>query len=208
MPINATRMNLINTKKERVLAKKGHSLLKTKQEVLIIELLKLLKESTKGRAQLESAINRAYAITANGIAYTGDFQLETASNYVKEPEYIGVSIKNIMGVKVPEISKNIENRELFERGYSVLSTSAVVDDIYESFIEALDSIIDTAKREAGLRRLAVEIDAVKRRVNALEYKRIPMLNERAKYISMRLDEMDRDSFSALKHIKKRLGERK
>ena len=45
---------------------------------------------------------------------------------------------------------------------------------------------------------------MKRRVNALEYRLIPDLERRSKYISMRLDEIDRDSFSALKHVKKKL----
>ena len=56
----------------------------------------------------------------------------------------------------------------------------------------------------GLKRLVLEIEKVKRRVNALDYILIPTLNRRAKYISMCLDEMDRDTFSALKHIKRKL----
>ena len=61
-----------------------------------------------------------------------------------------------------------------------------------------------AQRELGLKRLAIEIEKVKRRVNALDYRVMPELTRRSKYISMRLEEMDRDSFSALKHVKRRL----
>jgi ATP synthase subunit D. len=38
--------------------------------------------------------------------------------------------------------------------------------------------------------------------------RIPELNAQARYISMRLEEMDRDMFSALKHVKKKLAKGK
>ena len=62
-----------------------------------------------------------------------------------------------------------------------------------------------AQRELGLKKLVIEIEKAKRRVNALEYKFIPKMRGRAKYISMRLDEIDRDSFVALKHVKKRIA---
>ena len=68
-------------------------------------------------------------------------------------------------------------------------------------------MIEVAQREQGLRRLVMEIDKTKRRVNALDYIVIPRMKGQVKYISMRLDEMDRDTFSALKHIKKKIGKK-
>ena len=66
-------------------------------------------------------------------------------------------------------------------------------------------MIDVAQREQGLKRLVMEIDKTKRRVNALDYIVIPETGQASKYISMRLDEMDRDTFSALKHVKRRIA---
>ena len=62
-----------------------------------------------------------------------------------------------------------------------------------------------AQREQGLKRLVIEIEKTKRRVNALDYVVIPGLNSQSRYISMRLEELERDMFSALKHVKKRLA---
>lgn len=197
-------MNLINTRKGVSLAKKGHSLLKRKREVLVLEFLKLLKESTNDRSYLQEMLQRAYKSVSIASTYVGDFELDQASNYVKEPSPMKMTSKNIMGVRIPEIERNREEMDIFDRGYSILSTSVSVDDVNDSFNDVLNTVVDVAKREHGLKRLVLEIDKVKRRVNALEYIVMPNLSRQAKYISMRLEEIDRDTFSGLKHIKKRL----
>ena len=204
--VKPTRINLINTKRAKALARKGHDLLKRKREVLVIEFLKLLKESTNDRGYVQQLLQEAYKSLAIASTYVGDYQLEMVSNYIKEPGKIGIEQKNIMGVRIPEIEKGtgrIEDAD--ERGYSLISTSVAVDDVNESFSQVIDAVIDLAKREQGLKRLVLEIEKVKRRVNALEYRLMPELDSRGKYISMRLEEIDRDSFSALKHVKKRLS---
>ena len=55
-----------------------------------------------------------------------------------------------------------------------------------------------------MRRLLHEIDRTKRRSNAIENILIPNLNAQAKYIRMRLDEMERDTFTTLKIVKKKI----
>ena len=52
--INPTRMNLITTKKRIAMAKKGYGMLKRKREVLVIEFLRLLKQSKQDRGYLNS----------------------------------------------------------------------------------------------------------------------------------------------------------
>lgn len=200
-------MNLIITKKRIGLAGRGHSLLKRKREVLVMEFLRLLNESTKDRGYMQEVLQRSYKTLVLASTYVGDFALDEAANYVKEPQPIKIQSKNIMGVRIPEIEHSNETPSILDRGYSLLSTSVAVDDVNESFNEVLNTVVDVAKREQGLKRLVLEVEKVKRRVNALEYVLLPNLNRQTKYISMRLEEIERDTFSALKHVKKRLKER-
>jgi V/A-type H+/Na+-transporting ATPase subunit D len=202
--INPTRINLINTKKSRVLALKGHDMLNRKKEILVIEFLKLLKESTNDRDYVQQLLQEAYKRLQLASVYVGDFELDSVANYVNEPSRVNIVQRNIMGVRIPEIVRDKNLAKIEDRGYSLMSTSIAIDDVNESFNEVINSVIDLAKREQGLKRLVLEIEKVKRRVNALEYRLIPEINRRARYISMRLEEIDRDNFSALKHVKKRL----
>ncbi len=200
-------MNLINLKRNIVLARKGHDILKRKREVLVLEFLRLLQESKSDRNYLQSLIQESYKTVAIASTYVGSFQLETIAAHITETSPVSIVLKNIMGVKVPEI-KRAGSKEfigLLSRGYSLITTSTAVDDVSDSFQSVEENILEIAKREQGLKRIVIEIDKTKRRVNALEYILVPSLNAQVKYITMRLDEMDRDMFSALKHVKKKLA---
>ncbi len=205
---NPTRMNLINLRRSIALANKGYKILEKKNEVLVMEFMKLLQSLQSDRSSLYAVLQEAYKSVAIAVAYIGNFQLEAIAMHVTEASPIKIKLKNIMGVKVPEIERvGGENIGIKERGYSLITTSTAVDDVSDLFQKAESMIIEIAKREQGLKRIVIEIDKTKRRVNALEYVRIPELNAQAKYITMRLEEMDRDMFSALKHVKKKIEKR-
>ncbi|MGC8479612.1 MAG: V-type ATP synthase subunit D [Candidatus Micrarchaeia archaeon] len=199
--INPTRINLIKTKERTKTASKGYTILKKKREALVLEFLKLLKESGNDRDHLYNILQRAYKTVALSTAYSGNFELESSGEQVAEADAIRISIKNIMGVKIPETSK----MEFEKKPDTLLSTNTSIVDVKLSFNEVLNTLLDVAQREQGLKRLVLEIEKTKRRVNALDYIVIPGLKSQAKYISMRLEEFDRDTFSALKHVKKKLS---
>ena len=197
-------MNLINTRKSIVLATKGYNLLKKKRETLVMEFFKLLKDSKNDRDRLQQQLQMAYKTTVMASTFSGDFELEQASFYVDDSSGVSMGVKNIMGVKIPEIEqtgKSVKAAELFQ-------TSTAVSDVSEAFSGVKDMLINTAKSEQSLRRLILEIDKTKRRVNALEYILLPKLKKESGYISFRLNEMERDTFSALKHVKKKLEKEK
>ena len=200
--INPTRINLINTRKGIARARKGYGILKKKREVLVLEFMRIVQQSTAGKQHLYDLMQRAYKTVGIASTYVGTFELDSVALHMKEASPISMNVKNIMGVKVPEIAKA---KEEYTVDYSLLSTNVSVDDIRISFAGVIDTMIEVAQREQVLRRLVLEIEKTKRRVNALDYVVIPRMQGQAKYISMRLSEMDRDMFSALKHVKKKIA---
>ncbi len=202
--LNPTRINLINLRVRIAKASAGHDILKRKREVLVMEFLGLIKESRDDRQKLYATLSRAYESVMIGEAYAGNLQLEGMAMHVKEISPIAIRVKNVMGVPLPQISGG----QRAGQTYSFMSMNAASEDITEGFTKVTDSVIRIAQSEQSIIRLATEIDKTKRRVNALEYSVIPGMRGQAKYISMRLEEMEREMFTALKHVKKRLARAK
>ena len=70
-----------------------------------------------------------------------------------------------------------------------------------SFGSLIERMVKAAEMEATLKRLLSEIEATKRRVNALEFKVIPELEEARVFIQLRLEEMEREETFRLKRFK-------
>ena len=108
-----------------------------------------------------------------------------------------------MGVTVPEVSFTEIIHSIDERGYGIIGTSSAIDEAAGAYEELLDKIIRTAEVETAVKRLLMEIERIKRRVNALEFRVIPDLKEAEAFIMFRLEEMERENIFRLKKIKKK-----
>jgi V/A-type H+-transporting ATPase subunit D len=76
-----------------------------------------------------------------------------------------------------------------------------LDEAADSYGTLIESIVKAAEMESTLKRLLVEIEATKRRVNALEFKVIPEMLEAQSFIQLRLEEMEREETFRLKRFK-------
>lgn len=202
--IKPTRMELIKLKQRIKLAKDGHNLLKQKRDALILEFFRILKDTGDLQGELYKQLNMAYCALASAEIQHGALALESIALAVDAIDKKGlkVSSKNIMGVKVPEVSELAVVKSLLTRESSVLEGSAKIDEVMKHFESALELVMQIAEKETAIRRLLRDIEKTKRRVNAIEFILIPRSEEQMSYISMRLDEIERESFFALKRIKK------
>lgn len=203
--IKTTRMELLKLKKKIKLASKGHKLLKEKRDALISEFFKIIDTLKSSRAEMEEEIQEAYRSLALALAVSGNENIKRAANSVKSAPEIIAKPRAIMGVKVPVFEFDEIKRTVAERGYSLLSTSIELDKAAENFEKILNILIKLAEIEATAIKLAEEIKKTKRKVNSLERIAIPRLERDARYISMRLEEMERENFTRLKIIKAVVG---
>jgi V/A-type H+-transporting ATPase subunit D len=206
---NPTRMELIKTKERIALATKGHKLLKQKRDALILEFFRILKKAEDLRGELAGKMAEGYRSLALAQLYHTVQQLEKVSMDLRKDIDLDIEVKNVMGVKIPTIEVEMEQKEFIRLdSYSVAGTSAKIDEAVEDFDEILGMVIKLAETETAIKRLILEIEKTKRRVNALEYVLIPRLEDQKNMISFRLDEMERDSFVSLKSIKRKLEQEK
>ncbi|WP_062371387.1 V-type ATP synthase subunit D [Thermococcus guaymasensis] len=199
--VKPTRMELLNLKRRISLAKKGHKLLKDKQDALVMEFFTIYDEALQLRRELNEKMAIAFETLTRAQVEAGTLPLREAALAVKPNKEIEMKKRNVMGVSVPLIEAESFKRNASERGYAFVSTSPFVDIAAEKFEEVLDLAVRLAEVEETLKRLAKEIEVTKRRVNALEYIIIPRMEATVKFIKQRLDEMERENFFRLKRVK-------
>jgi V/A-type H+-transporting ATPase subunit D len=106
-----------------------------------------------------------------------------------------------MGVVVPKIKVSTIQKSVEERGYGLIGTSVRIDESVHAFEKLAEKVLEAAELETTMKKLLDEIESTKRRVNALEFKVIPQLEEVAAYITLRLEELERENVFRLKRIK-------
>lgn len=206
--IKPTRMELLKLKKRVKLADKGYELLREKRDALISELMAVIREYKDARNKVEENLKIAFYNLLMAEVLMGPSDLEQISGITTRDIALEFATKNIMGVSIPIMKMADVVRKINERGYGLLSTTAKLDDAARSFEESLLSIVKLAEVEESLRRIALEVEKTKRRVNALEYIVIPRLRATIKHIDMRMEEIERENFLRLKKIKAALEARR
>lgn len=194
-----TRMELLQIRKRRALAEKGHKLLTEKRDALIQEFFDIIEERKEVRASTEAGLAEAYENLLKARMTLGKEGLRMLSLSVQNMPPISIQTENILGVRVPKIEP-IPERERKMR-YSYLDSNAHLDAAAEGFESSLENILKLAEVETRIRRLASNIEKTKRRVNALEHLFIPQLKGTEKYIEMQLEEREREDFFRRKRIK-------
>jgi V/A-type H+-transporting ATPase subunit D len=205
--VRPTRMELLRLRKRVILAQRGHRLLKEKRDALISEFIGVVREVRRARRKVEAHLEKAYRALTTTQIVLGVSAVDGISAITGQRVAVELRTRSIMGVAVPRLSVGRVERKVTERGYGFGDTSAALDEAAAKFEECLTLITELAEIEETVRRIGLEVEKTKRRVNALEYIVIPRLKATVKYIQMRLDEMARDSFLRLKRVKAALESR-
>ena len=199
--VKPTRSELIATRKRIKLSVSGHKLVKMKRDGLIIEFFELLPKVKDMRSQLVELYTAADNRLAVAMVADGKSALKSAANCRQTPPQVELSEKNIMGVVVPKIKVSTIQKSVEERGYGLIGTSVRIDESVHAFEKLAEKVLEAAELETTMKKLLDEIESTKRRVNALEFKVIPNLEEIAAYITLRLEELERENVFRLKRIK-------
>ena len=172
-----------------------------KRDGLMIEFFEVLNKAKTVRKELVEALIKSEQRLQMATATEGSVAIGSVAYSLQKEPTIVLESRNIMGVVVPKIAAEAVQKKMFERGYGIIGTSAAIDEAADAYEVLLDKIILAAEVETGMIRLLEDIDSTKRRVNALEFKVVPDLKLTIKFISMALEEMDRDNLVKMKMLK-------
>ncbi len=201
LDIKPTRSELLKLKVQIKLAKSGHSLLKKKRDGLIMEFFELLKTAKTVRVELADSFGVAQSNINKARLVHSDLKLRSLALAIQKDPELKVETKNIMGVRVADIKVDEIKKSMQERGIGALSSTTQIDNSISSYEVVVEKAIKVAEAETAMKRLLSEIQKTKRRVNALEFNRIPAMDDAKKFITLRLEEMERENVFRLKRIK-------
>ncbi|HRR95523.1 MAG TPA: V-type ATP synthase subunit D [Candidatus Ratteibacteria bacterium] len=192
--VNPTRMELLKLKRRVQVAKRGHKLLKDKEEQLLIEFRKLLDEIKDKRKKVEEELYQYYlkVVELKGITQKKKWENLIASPFIKTE--VKVIKKRIFNIPVKEI--NFEVKETLTDYFS----SPYYQFLIEKGTEVINRLFYLYHLENKLISFTEEIERTRRRVNALEYVLIPGIEEAIKFIKFKLEENERANLTKLKHL--------
>jgi len=198
LEVNATRMELLKLRKRVALARKGYNLLKRKQDELMRQFLELLEQIGTLRRDIEGRLANAHRNFLMARSVMDSESMEEAIMFPNQKLTLDVSTAPVMNLRLPKFQVQTEGKVY---AYGFLNTSAELDSALGAYSELLPEMLRLSQIERSVELLANEIEVTRRRVNALEYVLIPNLVDTIKYITMRLDEMERSNLSRLMRVK-------
>ena len=179
-------------------------LLKLKRQALILEFFNISKASSRLRSELQSELKKGYQSIRMAEMLDGEMRLENEAMKIPQLKKLLIMPKNVMGVSIPKLEGGTREQALTEY---LLEIPVSISEAMKAFQEVHKIVLDVAEKETTLRKLLYEIDKTKRKANAIENVFIPNLQSAVKFITFRLEEMERDTFTMLKTVKRKKGER-
>ncbi|MCK4271431.1 V-type ATP synthase subunit D [bacterium] len=198
LAVNATRMQLLRLRKRLAIVRRGHKLLKDKQDAMMRQFMELVKSVKGMRARVEDQLQAAFQSFLLARSTMPDQLVEEAICMPGMRLSLKVGQRQIMNVRVPVLKPIVEGSI---RCYGFVGTSGDLDISLRFLGGVLEQSLKLAEAEKTMQLLADDIEKTRRRVNALEYTLIPDLIETIRYITMKLSEMERSNLSRLMRIK-------
>ena len=200
--VNPTRMVMSKLKGQLKVAIKGHKLMKDKRDELMRIFLELAREIKALREEVEPMLEEVYGSFSVARAVMTPEMLEEALMYPKQSVKLVAEEKNVMSIDVPSFDFEQENTQTGSvYPYGFATTSGELDKSIEKLSILFPKLLQLAGMEKEAMLIADEIEKTRRRVNALEYVKIPNYKETIKYIKMKLDENERGNQTRLMKVK-------
>ena len=197
--MNATpsRMELSKFRKRLTTSKEAHKLLKDKQDTLMRRFIALLKETDELRKKINRA-TKIFSIQA-GLSVAGFPYIMVKNMFLVKETLISADIKqqNWMGIPMADIAFDTKD----PKPSSALISTPLLSKTEHDMRELLPDLLRLTISEKNCHILSNEIEAIRRRVNALEHMIIPDLEDNIRRIKLKLSDNERDTITRLIKVK-------
>lgn len=195
LAVNPNRMELLRLRRRLALAERGHKLLKDKLEEIMRRFLELMRRLYDLQEKVNPKLNKLLLSFAFVRAQNSKKELE---ELIPEGKLrLATKKERVLNLSIPQFE--IEESEVSD--YDLLNTESELDIGIRKAQELLEDLLELAQLWKAVELLSREIEVTRRRVNALEHILIPNIKETIRYISSRLEEMERSYQVQLMRVK-------
>lgn len=203
--VSPTRTELLQKRSRIDFAQQGAELLRSKREALVREFLEEVKSFRSEREEMLKSLNEATRMLMRTLAIDSPQQVRSVGLTTRNAIGVDVEEQNIWGTRVVDVESHVSPESRDGQGFAPVTVTTRIEETKDRFDDAVEYILKVAPKFHKLGRLAEEIRKTSRRVNALEQRLIPSLEEQVSYIRSVLDQREREDLFRMKRIKKKGG---
>lgn len=197
-----TRMELRRLKSQLATATSGHKLLKDKQDELMRQFITLIRENNTLREKVENGLVDSMQDFVLAKSLENDQIVQGLFAVPSKEISLRMQTESIMSVRVPRMFTDIYEHGQSDRAYySYSNSNSGMDEAIDSISASLDDLLKLAEIEKTCQLMADEIEKTRRRVNSLEFRTIPQLEETIYFIEMKLEESERANVTRMMKVK-------
>ena len=196
--VQPTKLELIRLKRSIQVSKRIHKILEDKKEVLLRRLTETVEEAKRVRETISSDLVSVYRPLLLAYLELGSTKVDAIARSTPVSVEVDVKVHKMMDVRIPSL---IIKGEPAPARYGLSDTSVHLDETVKKITGILPRILKAAELENTIFRIAAELERTQRLINALEYIIIPSYEEAIRFVSMVLEEREREEFVRLKKLK-------
>ncbi len=189
LKVNPTRQEMRNLRHRLSIAQRGHRLLKEKQDSMIRVFMEYFEEARILRKQVEDQFVRVHGSYQSASLMGEDSLIQRSLMSANRRIQLEVDREHVLGLRVPKY--NVEFEYSRNENQSLLAVHRDIDLIQDEYVTLLPRLVALAEIEKKCMMLASEIKDTRRRVNALEHRTIPDIQDTLAFIAMKIDELER-----------------
>lgn len=184
-----TRMELTRLRNQLQIAKRGHKLLKDKQDEMVRQFMEIVRNNRELRIEVERELILVIRNFNNAKNQSSVATIQEALLVPTRSLELVDQVQYIMNIETPYLKHEISDE--INLTYSFFTAPLQLDESLLNLSKLLPKIIELAQLDKASSMLATEIEKTRRRVNAIEFVMMPEMEAQIHEIRMKLEDNER-----------------